>query len=92
LWREFGSAFKEAEGIWVTEIFAASEQPMEGVSGELIAKAISECEPNKLVRFESNWDAIVDELLTLVKPQRRRVSGWGRRHLQNRSKIIDGIV
>jgi len=66
--REFGSAFKEAEGIWVTEIFAASEQPMEGVSGELIAKAISECEPNKLVRFESNWDAIVDELLTLVKP------------------------
>jgi UDP-N-acetylmuramate--alanine ligase len=68
LWREFGSAFKEAEGIWVTEIFAASEQPMEGVSGELIAKAVSECEPNKLVRFESNWDAIVDKLLALVQP------------------------
>jgi UDP-N-acetylmuramate--alanine ligase len=69
LWREFGSAFKEAEGIWVTEIFAASEQPMEGVSGELIAKAISECEPNKLVRFESHWDAIVDKLLALVQPK-----------------------
>jgi len=68
LWREFGSAFKEAEGIWVTEIFAASEQPIEGVSGELIAKAVSECEPNKLVCFESNWDAIVDKLIALVQP------------------------
>lgn len=68
LWREFGSAFKEAEGVWVTEIFAASEQPMEGVSGELIAKAISECEANKLVRYEREWDAIVDELTAFLCP------------------------
>jgi len=52
----------------VTEIFAASEKPIEGVSGELIAKAVSECEPNKLVRFENDWDAIVDELVALIQP------------------------
>lgn len=69
LWREFGSAFKEADGVWVTEIFAASEQPIEGVSGALIAKAIEESEPGKTVKFERDWDAIVSELQRLVRPE-----------------------
>lgn len=66
LWHEFGSAFTNADGVWVTEIFAASEKPIEGVSGNLIAKAISECEPKKLVRFEKDWDAIVAEIQSIV--------------------------
>ncbi len=69
LWREFGNAFKDADGVWVTEIFAASERPMEGVSGALIAKAIAENEPNKLVRFENDWEAIVSELQNLAQPK-----------------------
>ncbi len=68
LWREFGNAFVDADGVWVTEIFAASEQPIEGVSGALIAKAIEENEPSKLVRFEREWDAIVSDLKTFARP------------------------
>lgn len=68
LWREFGNAFHEADGVWVTEIFAASEQPIEGVSGELIANAVSEQEPNKLVKFENEWDKITADLTSLAQP------------------------
>ncbi len=69
LWREFGSAFSDADGVWVTEIFAASEEPIEGVSGSLIAKAVTESEPGKLVRFESDWDKIVSEIQSVVAPK-----------------------
>lgn len=68
LWREFGNAFREANGVWVTEIFAASEQPIDGVSGELIARVVSEQEPNKLVKFENEWDKITADLTSLAQP------------------------
>lgn len=68
LWREFGNAFREANGVWVTEIFAASEQPIDGVSGELIARMVAEQEPNKLVKFENEWDKITADLTSLAQP------------------------
>jgi len=68
LWRDFGFAFQEADGVWVTEIFAASEPPIEGVSGALIARAITECEPEKFARFEPDWAKVTTELLERVRP------------------------
>ncbi len=68
LWQAFGDAFAHADGVWVTSIFVASEPPIEGVSGALIAHAVRQQEPNKLVRYEENWDAIVDEIVALAKP------------------------
>ncbi len=68
LWQAFGDAFAQADGVWVTSIFAASEPPIEGVSGALIAQAIRQREPSKLVRYEENWDAIVGEIVALAKP------------------------
>ncbi|MGQ9463570.1 MAG: UDP-N-acetylmuramate--L-alanine ligase [Candidatus Fervidibacter sp.] len=68
LWRDFGNAFHEADGVWITEIFAASEQPIEGVSGELIAKVVYEQERNKLVKFENEWDKITADLTSLAQP------------------------
>ncbi len=37
---EFGRAFSDAAEVWVTAIYAASEQPLEGVSGELLVEEI----------------------------------------------------
>jgi UDP-N-acetylmuramate--alanine ligase len=37
--REFGSALAEADVVWVTDVFPAREQPIPGVTGELIASA-----------------------------------------------------
>lgn len=67
LWGEFKESFAEADGLWVTDIFAASEQPIEGVSSELIVRTVQERFPDKMVRFASDWDKIVSELLSLVK-------------------------
>ena len=68
LWRAFGEAFGEADGIWVTRLFAASEPPIEGVSEHLIAQAIQEKEPGKMVRCEGDWDAIVAQIVSLAQP------------------------
>jgi UDP-N-acetylmuramate--alanine ligase len=39
---EFAGAFKEADSLFVLDIYAASEKPIEGVSGETLARAIRE--------------------------------------------------
>jgi UDP-N-acetylmuramate--alanine ligase len=39
---EFATAFGDADSLFVLDIYAASEQPIEGISGEALAKTISE--------------------------------------------------
>jgi UDP-N-acetylmuramate--L-alanine ligase/UDP-N-acetylenolpyruvoylglucosamine reductase len=41
LQKEFGAAFDHADGVIVTDVYAASETPLPGVSGQTIADAIS---------------------------------------------------
>lgn len=55
---EFGEAFFPAEKVWISEIYAASELPMEGVSGGLIADA-AERVGHEGVRYVANrWEAM----------------------------------
>lgn len=68
LWRVFGTAFQQADGVWVTDIYAASEPPILGVTGALIADAIKANEPHKLVKFSAHWDEIVDEVCRVAQP------------------------
>jgi UDP-N-acetylmuramate--alanine ligase len=42
LMEEFTSAFGDADSLFVLDIYAASEQPIEGISGEALARAIRE--------------------------------------------------
>jgi UDP-N-acetylmuramate--alanine ligase len=39
---EFITAFQDADSLWVLDIYAASEQPIEGINGEILARAIRE--------------------------------------------------
>jgi UDP-N-acetylmuramate--alanine ligase len=39
--REFAVAFEEADSVQVLDIYAASEAPIHGVTGEALARAIS---------------------------------------------------
>lgn len=48
---EFGAAFKNADAVCITDIYPASEEPMPGVSGQLIADAIQRYEPDKSSAF-----------------------------------------
>lgn len=39
LWRAFGTALAAADAVWTTDVFPAREEPIEGVTGELVADA-----------------------------------------------------
>lgn len=65
---DFGKALNEADRIFIADVYAASETPIVGVSGKLVADAVISCagrDPNT-VTFESNlWqlkDAIGHEI------------------------------
>jgi UDP-N-acetylmuramate--alanine ligase len=42
LMEEFSTAFADSDSLFVLDIYAASEQPIEGITGEALAKAIRE--------------------------------------------------
>lgn len=39
--REFGSALASADSVWVTDVYPARETPLPGVTGELVAEAVT---------------------------------------------------
>ncbi len=55
LWDEFGQSFANADEVFLTEIYPAGEQPVEGISTELICRAMEKHEnrrPGLVSRFE----------------------------------------
>ena len=63
---EFGQAFPMADVLMLTEIYAAGEEPMEGVNSELLKEAISRHE-QKNVDIISSFDEIPDRIASVIK-------------------------
>jgi UDP-N-acetylmuramate--alanine ligase len=56
---DFAVAFKDADSLSVLDIYAASEKPIEGVTGEALAATIHKSAPDQNVRYSSSFaDAI----------------------------------
>src|SRR6266487_5260307 len=52
---EFATAFSDADSLYVLDIYPASEQPLEGITGEALARRISEkgsCAAEYAVSFD----------------------------------------
>ncbi|MDY6934962.1 MAG: UDP-N-acetylmuramate--L-alanine ligase [Spirochaetota bacterium] len=65
LWDEFGQAFVEADLLYLTEIYPAGEEQIEGVSSQLIQRAIAKHEDREvdiISRFEDIPDSIIGEM------------------------------
>jgi len=58
---EFGRALLAADRVIVTDVYASREQPIEGVSGELIARA-ARALGHGSVEYCPDWDGIVELL------------------------------
>ena len=41
LWDDFGKAFHQADVLWLTDIYPASEDPIPGITAEALARAIA---------------------------------------------------
>jgi UDP-N-acetylmuramate--alanine ligase len=67
LLEQFVTSFNEADLLIVTEIYAASEEKIEGISGSLLAERISKS-GHKNVLFAPTKEDVVDTVLQIVSP------------------------
>jgi UDP-N-acetylmuramate--alanine ligase len=67
LWDDFRRSFNQADILVVTEIYAAGEAPIEGVTGEKLAEAISAA-GHKRVVYTSTMQAGMDYMLRESRP------------------------
>ena len=56
----FGEALSAADSIWVTDVFAARENPIEGVTGEVVALAAERA--GAPVRYHADVNTLADTL------------------------------
>jgi len=65
--REFGSAFEEADILFLTKIYAAGEEPIPGIDSGLIAQAVKDYGRPPLIYRES-FEELADLLKQEVRP------------------------
>jgi UDP-N-acetylmuramate--alanine ligase len=77
LMEEFATAFSDADSLFVLDIYPASEQPIEGITGEALARRISEVAPpfsrplregGLSVRYVSSFDDAVSAATSVAQP------------------------
>jgi UDP-N-acetylmuramate--alanine ligase len=51
LWREYAASVTGADLVVITDVFAASEQPIPGVTGKLVVDALAESAPGKRIVY-----------------------------------------
>ncbi|HEY6838057.1 MAG TPA: UDP-N-acetylmuramate--L-alanine ligase, partial [Geobacteraceae bacterium] len=67
LFDEFVTAFYDADVLVLTDIYAASEQPIEGVSAEALAATIRK-HGQRDVSYVADREAVADHLLAIAQP------------------------
>ncbi|MGA2347337.1 MAG: cyanophycin synthetase, partial [Candidatus Sulfotelmatobacter sp.] len=55
---EFSTAFGDADSLFVLDIYAASEKPIEGITGEILAERIREKSGKRVQYASSSADAV----------------------------------
>ena len=64
---EFARSFNNADVLLVTDIYAASEEPLEGVTAEALVEAIKRY-GHKEVHYTGAWETAAGMLLKQVRP------------------------
>jgi UDP-N-acetylmuramate--alanine ligase len=68
LWREFGPSFADADALVLTEIYAANETPIPGVTGKLLVDSALEARPWKRVAWLPRREDVVAYLGAELHP------------------------
>ncbi len=67
LFEEISHAFGDADKLWVTDVYAANEEPIEGVNGKSLLEAV-QVAGHKSAKYEPNFDRLQKALASEVKP------------------------
>ncbi|NIP57151.1 MAG: UDP-N-acetylmuramate--L-alanine ligase, partial [Gemmatimonadetes bacterium] len=65
---EFGRALAEADEVWVTDVYPAREEPIPGIDGELVARAVEEQSGAPEVHYHSSLEGLADALAEALAP------------------------
>jgi UDP-N-acetylmuramate--alanine ligase len=68
LWQDFADAFEGADALVVTGLYPAGEDPLPGVSGRLVADAVSASHPALPVEYAETRSDVVAVLRRLLRP------------------------
>ncbi len=63
-----GAGLAPADVVVVMDVYAAREDPMPGVSGQLVADAVRRYRPGADVRYVPSWSEVANEVAALVRP------------------------
>ena len=90
--KEFGQAFDNADRVVVTDIYAASEKPLAGVSGQTIADAIA-AHGHRSVTYQPRLDRLHRDVGNMIAPGDLILSlGAGNIHEQLSSLAADLVI
>ena len=64
---EFAVAFHDADVLFFTDIYASSENPIEGVDGHLIPRLVKRQHPEKEIYYIENMDKLIQTLYSFIK-------------------------
>ena len=67
LFQEFARAFDQADAVFVTDVYAAGERPLPGITGEALAQAI-EKHGHRSVAYVADRDELSDRLAAAAAP------------------------
>jgi UDP-N-acetylmuramate--alanine ligase len=68
LWMDFAHAFRDADLLAVTDVYAAGEAPRPGVSGKLVVDAVLDADPWALVAWLPRLDDVLIWLRGVLRP------------------------
>ena len=68
LWRDFAGAFDEADAVVLTDVYAAGETPIAGVSGRLVVHAVVDASPGLPVTYLPRHSDLIDVPRRLARP------------------------
>ncbi len=68
LFEQFGSAFGDADVLYVMDVFSAGEMPIPGISGKTVANAVVKSGKTAEVNYVPNRRDLISRLVAEVKP------------------------
>jgi UDP-N-acetylmuramate--alanine ligase len=64
---DFATAFEHADSLFILDIYAASEPPIEGVTGEALARTVRE-KGNRTAFYASSFEDAVSSAVAQAEP------------------------
>ena len=65
---ELGAGLAPADEVVVMDVYAAREDPLPGVSGQLVADAVSRARPEAGVHYVPSWSDVAAAVVALTRP------------------------